>query len=390
MRNWTLYRGTATNLCRGPPPSQRQAASFQQGGVSALDQRFEQYRRFQNREPDRHRHSPLLGEGQPDLLEAAASGRKVGIGDRANEFIPAPSHDRVIGAQLRAEQGDQIAEQRVTRRVAFPIVHILEMVTVDIGEHQSLICAPGALDLVDKRGLPHAAPVGAGEIVKMAHAPALRAGACDQPPRLDGLWRPESDPSAACMRWAAALSRISASAASARAARGSIAAEVLARPFHLAVVFLRDPITFLRHAVPLSGDLVALLGLLVTLEGHLGPHQSRRVPVEGALDALGARELMRSLHLLITRGVGGQDHDPRRPGLAPRRAGRRQPESGRGRTRSGRCPRRSDRLSAGGLIGGGGRLIGLLPSSVPTPAHTRFPFLPDERERCPSDDSSAN
>ena len=78
-----------------------------------------------------------------------------------------------------------------------------------------------------------------------------------------------------------------------------IAAEILARAFYLPVVFLRDPVAFLRHAVPLLGDLVALLGLLVALGGHLGPHQGRRVPVERALDALGARELMRSHHLRI-------------------------------------------------------------------------------------------
>jgi hypothetical protein len=80
-------------------------------------------------------------------------------------------------------------------------------------------------------------------------------------------------------------------------------AQVLPHPPHLAVVLLGDSITLGRHAVAFSGNLVALLGLPVTLEGDLGPDQGRSMTVEGGLDAFGAGELMAPLHLLITRGV---------------------------------------------------------------------------------------
>jgi hypothetical protein len=46
------------------------AAGIQQGGVSALDQRFARVALLQHRAPDCYWRSALLGEGQPDLVEA--------------------------------------------------------------------------------------------------------------------------------------------------------------------------------------------------------------------------------------------------------------------------------------------------------------------------------
>jgi hypothetical protein len=46
------------------------AAGIQQGGVSALDQRFARVALLQHREPRLLLALRLLGEGQPDLVEA--------------------------------------------------------------------------------------------------------------------------------------------------------------------------------------------------------------------------------------------------------------------------------------------------------------------------------
>jgi hypothetical protein len=106
------------------------------------------------------------------------------------------------------------------------------------------------------------------------------------------------------------------------------------------------------------------------------------VPVERALDALGARELMRSHHLRIAGRSAGEITI--RGGLVSLRGtlvGVSLDLVAVGRAligvRGGLVP------VGGGLIGGGGRLIGVLPSSIPTPADTRFLFSPRATRAAP-------
>ena len=182
--------------------------------------------------------------------------------------------------------------------MAFAIVQALQIVGVDVGEHQSLVRAPGAFDLVDDRDLTHAAPVGAGEIVQMSPL-QLR----EEVLAVSRRGRSVSGRTRAIRGSLHSVGRRPVAHLRKRR-HGSdrpriINVEVLAHALHLAVVKLRDAVTFLCHAVSIFRDRVALGGLVITLRGDLGPHKGPRVAIEGGLDAFGARELMRSFHLRI-------------------------------------------------------------------------------------------
>jgi hypothetical protein len=144
--------------------------------------------------------------------------------------------------------------------------------------------------------------------------------------------------------------------------------QILAQAFDLTVMLLGGSVALLGYAVSLSGYLIALLGLLVALEGHLGPHQGRRVAIEGGLGALRAGELMASRHLRTAPRMGVQIAIG--GGLVSLRGslvGISQSLVPVGRTLVGV---RGGLIGvSGGLIGSGGRLIGLLPSSILTLAH---------------------
>src|SRR5439155_3336942 len=102
------------------------------------------------------------------LAEAAAGVLEVGVGERADELVPAYPDHRVVGAQVVLYGGDDIAQQRVARGMALAVVELLESVDVHEGEYEPSVSVSSAIDLVFEGGHPEVASVGASELIELS------------------------------------------------------------------------------------------------------------------------------------------------------------------------------------------------------------------------------
>lgn len=99
------------------------------------------------------------------LHETTTSLLRRGVAERADELVASDAHDRVVGAKVPLDRPDHVAEQRVAGCVALAVVDLLEPVHVDVGQHETSVPVPGAVDLAPERDRSELAAVGAGEVV---------------------------------------------------------------------------------------------------------------------------------------------------------------------------------------------------------------------------------
>jgi hypothetical protein len=172
--------------------------------------------------------------------------------------------------------------------VATAVIHGLEAVDVDIGEHEVAAQALGALDLMEQDGFAQLPPIDARQLVEVGSlqllvellALASRLGSIftGAVAILGGAVAILGGPLPQCLRslncgWSLRL----------------LGFEQL---LGFAVSLLGLAVSVVGNQISCYGVLVATLGLAVALFGYLRPNQSCHLPVKRALAALGSGVLV--------------------------------------------------------------------------------------------------
>jgi hypothetical protein len=92
---------------------------------------------------------------------------KVRAGERADELVPAEAHDRVIGTKVRANRGDNGAQQSVASGMARTVISGLQRVDVDEREYEPPVRAARSGYLVRQLELSERAPIRPRQVVEL-------------------------------------------------------------------------------------------------------------------------------------------------------------------------------------------------------------------------------